>query len=400
MKALVWKGVNKLSIETVPDPKIVSHKDIIVKVTLSSVCGSDLHLLAGYISTMKVGDIIGHEFVGEIVEVGGEVKNLHIGDRVVVMPFIVCGHCVYCQREQWSLCDNTNPNDEIPEKMFGDTTAGVYGYSHAFGGYSGSHAQLIRVPFAELSAFKIPDGISDEKAIFVSDAFATGYMGAEFCEIRKGDIVAVWGCGGVGQMAIQSAYLMGAEKVVAIDRFPERLKMAREKGKAETLNYEEVNVLEALKEITAGRGPDKCIDAVGMEAHGVGFTFLYDRVKQATHLEMDRPLVLREVILACRKGGIVSIIGDYTGLDDKIPMGAAMNKALTLKMGQQVGQKYAVRLLNMISEGKIDPSYLITHRMSLEDGPLGYEIFQKKHENVMRVVFEPNRPLPAAPAAA
>ncbi len=389
MKALCWNGVNELSVEYVPDPKILNPKDAIVRVKMSSVCGSDLHLLDGYVPTMRRGDIIGHEFMGEIVEVGSEVKKFKHGDRVVVVSVIGCGACSFCKKQEWSLCDNTNPNDAILIKAFGDTTSGIFGYSHAFGGFSGSHAEYVRVPFVENGAFKIPEEVSDEQAVFVSDSVPTGFMGADFCDIQPGDIVAVWGCGGVGQMAIQSARLLGAERVIAIDRYPERLQFAKDKGGAEILNYEEVHILDALKELTGGRGPDACIDAVGMEAHGVGLSYAYDRVKQAIMLETDRPEVLREAILACRKGGTISIVGVYGAVLDKFPMGAAMNKALKFRMGQQHGQKYVPRLLDYIQKGKLDPSFLMTHSMSLEEGVRGYEIFKKKQNQCMRVVFTP-----------
>lgn len=389
MRALCWNGINRLAVKNVPEPRILSSHDVIVRVKLSSVCGSDLHLLDGYIPTMKKGDVIGHEFMGDIVDMGAEVKNFKNGDRVVVVSAIGCGHCSYCRTEDWSLCDNSNPDGEILQKTWGDIPAGIFGYSHALGGYPGSHAEYIRVPFADYGAFKIPDEIPDEKALFVSDALPTGYMAADLCGIQPGDVVAVWGCGGVGQMAIQSAYLLGAERVIAIDRIPERLQMARERGKAETLNYEEVRVLEALKEMTGGRGPDSCIDAVGMEAHGMGLSYLYDRVKQALRLETERPEVLREAVLACRKGGTISMIGVYGGLVDKFPLGALMNKGLKLRSGQQHGQKYAPRLLEHLRKGELDPSYLITHRMTLEQGPLGYQMFKEKREGCLRVVFEP-----------
>lgn len=389
MKALCYNGVNDLRVERVPDPALINPHDAIIKVRMSSVCGSDLHLLDGYVPTMKEGDIIGHEFIGEVVEAGREVRKLRKGDRVVVGSVIGCGHCSYCATGKWSLCDNSNPHGHIEEKIFGDTTAGIFGYSHAFGGYAGSHAEYIRVPFADNGAFKVPDGLKDEQVIFASDAFPTGFMAAEMCDIRPGDIVAVWGCGGVGQMAIRSAYLMGAEKVIAIDRIPERLAMARDYGGAEVLNFEETDILEALKELTGGRGPDKCIDAVGMEAESTGLEDLYDRAKQKVHLETGRAAVLRQAIMACRKGGTFSIVGVYAGLIDKFPMGAAMNKALTLKMGQMHAQKYIPQLLDIIEKGQIDPSYILTHKYPLEKGPEGYQMFKKKTDECVRVVFTP-----------
>lgn len=390
MKALCWNGVNNLSVETVNDPTLLNPKDAIVKVTMSSVCGSDLHLIDGFVPSMKEGDILGHEFVGEIVETGSEVTTLRKGDRVVVGSVIGCGDCAYCSSGSWSLCDNTNPNAWMEEKVFGQSTAGIYGYSHMFGGYAGSHAEYIRVAFADKGAFKIPEGIPDDKVIFCSDAFPTGFMAADMADIKPGDIVAVWGCGGVGQMAIKSARLLGADRVIAIDSIPERLEMARVYGRAEVLNYEEVDVLEALKEMTGGRGPDKCIDAVGMEAESTGIEHVYDRAKQAVRLQSDRPAVLRQMIMACRKGGTLSIVGVYAGLIDKFPMGPAMNKALTFRMGQMHAQKYIPRLLDYIAKGQADPSYLLTHKYHLTQGPEGYDMFKHKKDNCVRVVFTPN----------
>ncbi len=389
MKALCWVGTNHLNVERVPDPEILNPKDAIVRVILSSVCGSDLHLIDGYVPTMREGDIIGHEFMGEVVEVGPEVKKLKRGDRVVVASVIGCGGCWFCDHGDWSLCDNGNAHASIAEKAYGYSPAGIFGYSHAFGGYAGSHAEYIRVPFADNGMFKIPEGVSDESAVFVSDGFPTGFMAADMCNIQPGDIVAVWGAGGVGQMAIRSAYLLGASRVIAIDRFPERLSMARLHGKAETLNYEEVNILEALKEMTGGRGPDHCIDAVGQEADTPGALHYYDLVKQQLKLETDRPHVLRQAILACRKGGTLSIVGVYGGYIDKLPMGAAMNKALTFRMGQMHAQKYIPRLLEYVQRGEVDPAYLLTHRWPLERGQEGYQMFKHKTDECMRVVFAP-----------
>jgi threonine dehydrogenase-like Zn-dependent dehydrogenase len=389
MKALCYNNVRDLRVENIPDPAIISPKDMIVRVTLSSVCGSDLHIINGFIPTVKSGDVLGHEFMGEVVEIGSEVRKFIKGDRVVVSSVIACGECHYCQHDSFSLCDNTNPNAFLPEKMYGDTMAGIYGYTHAFGGYSGSHAQYIRIPFADIGAFKVPEGLQDDSVIFCSDAFPTGYMAADMADIKPGSVVAVWGCGGVGQMAMQSAWLMGAERVIAIDKEPYRLRIAREKGKAETINFEESDVLEALNDLTGGRGPDCCIDAVGMEASGSGFGYKYDKVKQWAKLENDRPLVLRDAIMACRKGGNVSIVGVYSGFVDKIPMGAAMNKGLTFKMGQMHGQKYIPQLLEYVQNGQVDPSFLVTHKMGLEQGQEGYDMFTQKTDNCMRVVFAP-----------
>lgn len=391
MRALCWTGVNKLSVENVSTPGVINPHDAVIKVRLSTTCGSDLHLLSGYIPAMKPGDIIGHECIGEIIELGEEVTNLTIGDRVVIAPLLGCGECHYCRLTEFSLCDNTNAKPHLMTPVFGDSIAGVTGYSHLTGGLPGCHAEYMRVPFANVNAIKIPDAISDEQAIFLSDAAPTGFMGADLCHIKPGDTVAVWGCGGVGLMAMHIAYLLGAERVIAIDRFPERLKLAYEQAKAEVLNYEQTDILEALKEMTGGRGPDCCIDAVGMEAHGMGVTYLYDKIKQGLFLESDRPQVLRQAIYACRKGGTISIIGVYGGFDDKIPVGAAMNKALTFRMGQQHGQRYIPRLFDFVQRGELDPSYLITHRLSLEEAPKGYDIFKKKKDGCVRVVFSPDQ---------
>ncbi|MDP9381803.1 MAG: glutathione-dependent formaldehyde dehydrogenase [Chloroflexota bacterium] len=389
MRALCWNGINDLRVETVPDPEIVNPHDAILRVTMSTTCGSDLHFIDGYLPTMREGDVIGHEFMGEVVEVGAEVSKVRKGDRVVVPSFIGCGSCWYCRHDLWSLCDNTNPKAELQEPVLGYPTAGIYGYTHAFGGYAGAHAQYVRVPHADNDCFKVPEGLSDEQVLFFSDAGPTGYMGADFCDIQPGDTIAVWGCGGVGLMAIQSAYLLGAGRVIAIDRFPERLQMAKENAGAETIDYTVVDsVVEALKEMTGGRGPDACIDAVGMEAHGTGVQYAYDRVKQVLHLHTDRGDALRQAIIACRKGGTLSILGVY-GVMDKFPLGVIMNKGLTVRTAQQHGQKYVPRLLEHATRGELDPSYLVTHRFSLEDAPRGYEMFKKKQDGCVRAVFVP-----------
>lgn len=389
MRALCWNGVNDLRVETVPDPSIVNPHDAILRVTMSTTCGSDLHFIDGYIPTMRAGDVIGHEFMGEVVEVGPEVKKIRKGQRVVVPSFICCGDCWYCQHDLWSLCDNTNPNAPLQEPLLGYPTAGIYGYTHAFGGYAGAHAQYVRVPYADTDCFLVPEGLRDEQVIFLSDAGPTGYMGADFCNITPGDIVAVWGCGGVGLAAQKAAYLLGASRVIAIDRFPERLKAAREQVGSETLDYTKVHsVLEALKELTGGRGPDACIDAVGMEAHGTGLQYGYDRVKQALRLETDRGSALREAIMACRKGGTLSILGVY-GLMDKFPIGVIMNKGLTVRTAQQHGQKYVPRLLEHVQKGEFDLSFLATNRFSLEDSPKGYKAFKNKTDGCLRSVFLP-----------
>ncbi|MBO0691138.1 MAG: glutathione-dependent formaldehyde dehydrogenase [Candidatus Dormibacteraeota bacterium] len=389
MRALCWHGRNDLRTETVPDPVIVNPHDAIVRVTMSTTCGSDLHLIGGFIPGMRAGDVIGHEFMGEVVDVGPQVANARRGDRVVVPSFIGCGSCWYCRQQLWSLCDNTNPKPELQEAVLGHPTGAVYGYTHAFGGYAGGHAQYVRVPFADNDCFHVPQSVSDEQAVFLSDAAPTGYMGADFCAIARGDVVAVWGCGGVGLMAMQSARLLGAERVIAIDRYPERLRLARDKAGAETIDYTAASsVTEAVKEMTGGRGPDACIEAVGMEAHGTGLQYGYDRVKQAMRLETDRAEALRQAIIACRKGGTVSVLGVF-GLVDKFPMGVIMNKGLSIRTAQQHGQKYLPRLLEHAAHGELDPSYLVTHRFSLEEAPRGYEMFEHKQDGCVRAVFIP-----------
>ncbi|SFG60969.1 Threonine dehydrogenase [Halopelagius inordinatus] len=389
MRALCWNDVNDLSVETVPDPELVNPRDVVLRVTMTTACGSDLHFIDGYLPTMQEGDVIGHEFMGEVAKVGRKVEHLEEGDRVVVPSFVGCGSCGYCQDDLWSLCDNTNPNAELQEPLLGDSTAGIYGYTHAFGGYAGSHAEYVRVPHAEENCFHVPDGLSDEQALFASDAWPTGYMGADFCDIEPGDIVAVWGCGGVGLMAQQSAALMGAERVIGIDRFPERLRMARNEAGSETIDYTEVDsVVRTLKEMTGGRGPDACIDAVGMEAHGTGVAHAYDRAKQQLKLHTDRGDALRQAVRACRKGGTLSVLGVY-GVMDKFPMGVVMNKGLTVRTAQQHGQRYVPQLLEHVEEGEMDPSYLATHEFSLEDSPRGYEMFKQKADGCVRPVFTP-----------
>jgi threonine dehydrogenase-like Zn-dependent dehydrogenase len=390
MKAVCWYGANDVRVETVPDPKILRPRDAILKITSTAICGSDLHIYGGYIPTTQPGDIIGHEFMGEIVEVGSGVNNLKVGDRVVVPSTIGCGHCHYCSHDMWSLCDNANPKGFLQEKLFGFATSGIYGYSHLFGGYAGAQAEYVRVPFADVGVVKVPKELPDEQLLFISDAIPTGYMGADLCDIQPGDTVAVWGCGAVGQFAMISAYLMGAERVIAIDRFPERLQLAREFAKAEIINYEEVDAGEALKEMTGGRGPDACIDAVGLEAHGVGLEDAYDQTMQKLRLETDRPHVLRQMMVACRKGGTLAIMGVYGGFVDKMPFGAAFNKGLTFRMGQMHGQKYMHLLLDLILQGKFDPSKVVTHRLPLEQAKYGYEIFQQKKDNCIKVVLQPS----------
>ena len=390
MRALCWMGKNDVRVETVPDPKILNRRDAIVRITTTMICGSDLHLYDGYIPTMVKGDIIGHEFMGEVVEVGPGVSNLKVGDRVVVPFTISCGNCFFCKRELWSACDNSNPNAWMAERMYGFSPSGLFGYSHMMGGYAGGQAEYARVPFADVGPIVVPEGIPDDQVVFLSDAFPTGYMAAEACRIEPGDTVAVWGCGPVGQFAIKSAYLLGAERVIAIDRFPERLRMAETQGKAEVVDYtEDRDVIERLKQMTGGRGPDACIDAVGLEAHGTTPGWVFDRVEQALRLSYDRPHVLRQVIQACRKGGTVSIAGVYGGFVDKIPMGAAFNKGLTFKMGQTHMHRYLRPLLERIERGEIDPSFVISHRLPLDEAPRGYKIFRDKEENCTKVALKP-----------
>jgi threonine dehydrogenase-like Zn-dependent dehydrogenase len=389
MRANCWQGKKKMSVEEVPDPKIINSRDAVVKITSTAICGSDLHLYNGFVPSMEAGDIVGHEFMGEVMEVGPGVKNLKAGDRVVVPFPISCGNCFFCNREQYSLCENSNPNAMLAEKMWGHSPAGLFGYSHLLGGFAGGQAEYARVPFADVGPIKIENGFADEQVLFLSDIFPTGYMAAEACNIEPGDTVAVWGCGPVGQFAIRSAFLLGAERVVGIDRFPERLRMAREKSGAQTINYEETNVLEALREMTGGRGPDSCIDCVGMESHGHGPMYAYDRAKQAMMLETDRPIALREALMACRNGGTVSIAGVYGGFVDKLPFGSLMNRALTVKTGQTHVQRYLKPLLGRIERGEIDPSFVVTHRMNLEDAPQAYDMFVNKQDECIKVVLKP-----------
>jgi len=389
MKAVCWQGANDVRVETVPDPKILNPRDAILKVTATTICGSDLHIYDGFIPSMQQGDIIGHEFMGEVVEIGSEVKKLNVGDRVVVSSIIGCGHCYFCQQQSWSLCDNSNPNGWMQEPLFGFGTSAIFGYSHLFGGIAGSQAEYVRVPFADFGAVKVPKDIPDEKILPISDAFPTGYMGADLCNIQPGDTVAVWGAGPVGLFTMRSAYMLGAERVFAIDRIPERLQMAKDFGRAEVINYEEVDPGEVLKEMTGGRGPDACIDAVGLEAHGMGPMGAYDKVKQAVRLETDRPHVLRQMIVACRKGGTVSIMGVYAGFIDKWPMGAAFNKGLNLRMGQMHGQKYMPMLVDRVLNGEIDPSVVFTHHLPLTEAKQAYEMFKHKTDNCIKVLLKP-----------
>jgi threonine dehydrogenase-like Zn-dependent dehydrogenase len=380
-----------LRVQEVPEPRILNPRDAIIRITSTAICGSDLHIYDGYIPTMMKGDILGHEFMGEVVEVGPAVKNLKVGDRVV-NPFpIACGNCFFCTSGQFSLCENSNPNAWMAEKFWGGSPAGLFGYSHMLGGYAGGQAEYARIPFADVGPIQVPQHLSDEQVLFLSDIFPTGYMAAENCAIKPGDTIAVWGCGPVGLFAIASAFLLGAERVIAIDRFEERLRKAREDCKAETLNYDVVDPAEALREMTGGRGPDACIDAVGMEAHGHGFFGTYDRVKKALHMATDRPTALREAILACRNGGTVSVPGVYGGLLDKVPMGAVVNRALTIKSGQTHVQRYLRPLLQLIEEGRIDPSFVVSHRLALDEAPQGFAMFRDKQDECIKVVLKPGQ---------
>ena len=389
MRATCWHGTKTVQVEEVPDPKILNPRDAILRITSTAICGSDLHLYNGFMPTMKRGDVIGHEFMGEIVEKGSGVHNLAVGDRVVVPFPIACGNCSQCEREMYSLCENSNPNAWMAEKMWGYSPCGIFGYSHLLGGFAGGQAEYARVPFADVGPFKVPDGVSDEQALFLSDILPTGYMAADQCGIQPGDTVAVWGCGPVGQFAIVSAYLLGAERVIAIDRFPYRLRIARERAKAETINYEEVDVYEALREMTGGRGPDHCIDAVGMEGHSPGLMGAYDKAKTMMMLEDSRPVALRQAILSCRSGGTVSVAGVYGNLVDKFPIGAIVNRSLTIRSGQTHVHRYMRPLMDRIERGEIDPTFIITHRMPLDQAPEAYDIFNRKEDDCLKVVLRP-----------
>lgn len=390
MRANCWVGKNQVEVQTVPDPQILNQHDAIVRVSSTAICGSDLHLFGGFVPTMQSGDILGHEFMGEVVEIGRNVRKLKIGDRVVVPFTISCGTCFSCKRKNYSLCENSNPNGEIQELMMGHAVAGAFGYSHMTGGFAGGQAEYVRVPFADVGPLVVPKGIPDDTLLFLSDVLPTGYMAAEMCDIEPGDTVAVWGAGPVGMFSMLSARLLGAERVIAIDEVPYRLRMAAERVGAIPVNFAEVPVLETLATLTGGMGPDKCIDAVGMEANGHGLEYAYDRVKQAVMAETDRPIALREAILSCRSGGVVSVPGVYAGLIDKVPMGAVMNRALTIRTGQTHVHRYMKPLLDRILAGEIDPTFIITHRMKLEDAPLGYDIFRDKKDNCEKVVLSVN----------
>jgi threonine dehydrogenase-like Zn-dependent dehydrogenase len=388
MKALCWNGAGDVRVERVPDPKLLNPRDAILRITTTAICGSDLHLYDGYIPTMQPGDILGHEFMGEVVEIGREVKNLKVGDRVVVPFTICCGSCFFCQKQLWSLCDNSNPNAWMAEKLYGYSGAGLFGYSHLYGGYAGGQAEYARVPFADVGPLKLPDGLTDEQVLFLSDIFPTAYQAADQGGITPGDTVAIWGCGPVGQLTIRSAFLLGAERVIAIDTFPHRLELARRSG-ALALDFDEVDIDGALRELTGGLGPDVCIDAVGLEAYGHTLDALYDRAKAALFMTTDRIHALRQAILSCRKGGTVSIPGVYGGLPDKFPMGAAFAKGLTFRMGQTHMVRYMKPLLERIRRGEIDPSFIITHRMGLDDAPIGYATFKQNQDECIKVVLTP-----------
>jgi len=390
MKAVCWMGKENMQVHNVPDPTILNPRDAIVRITSTCICGSDLHLYDGFVPTMEQGDIMGHEFMGEVVEVGPGIRHdkLKVGDRVVVPFTIACGNCQYCADQLWSCCDNSNPNAWIAEKMMGYSPSGLFGYTHMLGGYAGGQAQYARVPFADVGPLKIPDGIPDEKVVFLTDIFPTGYMGAENCNIRPGDTVAVWGCGPVGQFAIRSCFMLGAGRVIAIDRVPERLEMARAAG-AETLNFDEVDVLEALREMTGNQGPDACMDAVGMEASGHGIVYAMDKAKQMMRTSMDRPIVLRQAIIACKKGGTVSVPGVYASFIDKVPIGAYVNKGLTMKTGQTHMMRYMAPLLERIQRGDIDPSFVISHVLPIDQAPQAYKTFRDKQDRCTKVVLKP-----------
>jgi threonine dehydrogenase-like Zn-dependent dehydrogenase len=392
MRALTWHGKHDVRVDTVPDPKIVNPRDAIVQITSTAICGSDLHLYDHYIPTLESGDILGHEFMGEVVEVGPGNSRLKVGDRVVVPFVIACGRCFFCEKQQYSACDNSNPAEtaDMSEKLYGYPMTGAFGYSHLTGGYAGGQAEYVRVPYSDVGPIVIPDGVEDEKVLFLSDILPTGWMAADNCEIESGDIVAVWGCGPVGLFAVQSAFVLGAHRVIAIDHHPHRLDLAKSMG-AEVINYEEVRVREALVEMTGGIGPDACIDAVGMESHGFSIDNTLDHVKAAVGLATDRPHALRQVIVACRKGGRVSIPGVYGGMADKFPIGALMEKGLSVKSGQTHVQKYMPELLQLILDDKLDTTFLISHRLPLEDAPRGYKMFKEQQNEVTKVVLKPQQ---------
>jgi threonine dehydrogenase-like Zn-dependent dehydrogenase len=386
---VTWEGVNEVAVRDVPDPRLENRQDMIVRVRRSTTCGSDLHLLGGYIPFMQAGDVLGHEFMGEVVEVGPEVRKHSVGDRVVVSSFISCGRCWFCANDLYSCCDNGNTNPAITETLWGQAPGGCYGYSHAMGGFKGSHAEYIRVPFADVGAFRVPDAVSDERAVFASDAAPTGWMGADLAGVKPGDVVAVWGAGAVGQMAARASILLGAERVIVIDRYDYRLRMTERYIGAETVNYDRTNVPAELRERTGGRGPDVCIEAVGMEAHSAGPQYLYDQLKQQLRLQQDRPTAVREAIHACRKGGTVFVLGVFAGTVDKFPLGALMNKGLTLRSAQMHGQRYIPMLLDRMERNEVVTEHFATHVLPLSEGPNGYKIFKDKQDDCVRAVFTP-----------
>ena len=388
MKATCWMGRKRIEVKDVPDPTILNPHDAIVRVTSTAICGSDVHLYDGFIPTMERGDVLGHEFMGEVVEVGRDVTKLRRGDRVVVPFPIACGRCTMCQRQLYSLCENSNPNAWMAEQLWGYSPCGIFGYSHLLGGYAGGQAEYVRVPFADVGPLRVPDELTDEQVLFLSDILPTGYMAAEHCGIQAGDVVAVWGCGPVGQFAIKSAYLLGAERVIAIDRYDYRMRIAREKAGAETIDYEQTNVYDAIREMTGGRGADACIDAVGMEAHAANAWYVYDKAKTMLLQETGRAVALREAIMCCRNGGTVSVAGVYGGFIDKFPIGAVVNRSLTIKSGQTHVHRYLRPLLQRIQNGEIDPSFIITHRMPLEAAPRAYELFTNKEDECLKVVLK------------
>ncbi len=390
MKAVCWYGKHDVRVESVPDPEILNSRDAIIKITTTAICGSDLHLYNGYIPTMQEGDILGHEFMGEVVETGDGVTNLKKGDRVVVPFTIACGNCFFCKREIWSACDNSNPKPETAETLYGFSPSGLFGYSHMMGGFAGGQAEYVRVPFADVGPIKIPNHLNDEKVIFLSDIFPTGYQAAENCDIKEGDTVAVWGAGPVGQFAVKSAFMLGAEKVIVIDHYEERLELAKQNNEnVETINFDDKEVYDRVKDLTGGRGPDSCIDAVGLESHGTSPDALLDWAQVYTFMETGRPHALRQAIYCCRKGGTVSIPGVYGGFLNQFPMGAAFGKGLTFKMGQTNMHKYLPKLLSAIEEGKIDPSFVISHKLKLSEAPTGYDRFNEDKNTWRKIVLNP-----------
>jgi threonine dehydrogenase-like Zn-dependent dehydrogenase len=390
MKAVCWHGKHDVRVENVPDPTVLNSRDAVIKITTTAICGSDLHLYNGYIPSMMEGDILGHEFMGEVVELGKDVTNLKIGDRVVIPFTIACGNCFFCKKDLWSLCDNSNPKPKMQETLYGYAGSGLFGYTHMLGGFAGGQAEYARVPFADVGPLKIPDGLEDEQVLFLSDIFPTGYMAAENCNIQEGDTVAIWGAGPVGQFAVKSAFMLGAERVVLIDHYKDRLELAqRNNDNLEVINFDEEEVYEKLLDLTGGRGPDSCIDCVGLEAHGTAPDSLLDYAKAYLYLATDRSHALRQMIYCCRKGGTVSIPGVYGGFLDKFPLGAAFGKGLTFKMGQTHMHKYMPPLLEAIQEGRIDPTFVISHRLKLSEAPLAYDNFNVEKDGWRKVVLKP-----------